>query len=205
VLTDDEIRRVWAACDLERPALAALMKLRLVTAQRGGELAQIRWSDIDGDWLTLRPEITKNKRAHRVYLTPAAIALIDSVPRISETLVFPGRFDTKPLGDEKKAGQRIVMRIEAALREHDPTATFNFRGHDLRRTAATRMAAAGIPQADIAKVLNHAEGGPRATQVYNRYQYDREIQIALETWSRVLTGILDAQPAGDTVVPFARA
>lgn len=199
VLTDDEIRRVWAACDTERPAMAALVKLRLVTAQRGGELAQIRWSDIAGAWLTLRPEITKNKRAHRVYLTPTAIALLQAVPRLSETLVFAGRVETKPLGDEKKAGQRIAMRIEAALREHDPTATFDFRGHDLRRTAATRMAEAGVSQVDIARVLNHVEGGPRATQVYNRYDGDREKQIALETWERRLTAILTDRPASNVI------
>ncbi len=35
VLTDDEIRLVWAACEAERPAMRALLRLRLVTAQRG--------------------------------------------------------------------------------------------------------------------------------------------------------------------------
>ena len=65
------------------------------------------------------------------------------------------------------------------------------------------MAEAGIAQADIAKVLNHAEGGPRATQVYNRYQYDKEKRIALDTWARELTAILDQQSAG-AILPFAR-
>jgi integrase len=82
--------------------------------------------------------------------------------------------------------------VLATLQETDPNLeAFDFRGHDLRRTAATKMAEAGISQSDIAKVLNHAEGGPRATQVYNRYAYDREKQIAMETWGRVLTGILE--------------
>ena len=51
------------------------------------------------------------------------------------------------------------------------------------------MAEAGIAQSDI--VLNHAEGGPRATMVYNRYAYDKENRRALETRGRVLKGILD--------------
>ena len=67
------------------------------------------------------------------------------------------------------------------------------------------MAEAGIAQADIAKVLNHAEGGPRATHVYNRYQYDREKRIALETWSRVLTAILERKDTAAHVVPFVAA
>ena len=36
---------------------------------------------------------------------------------------------------------------------------------DLRRTAATFMAAAGIPREHIGHVLNHVEGGARATRV----------------------------------------
>jgi integrase len=53
VLTDDEIRLVWDACEDERPAMCALTRLRLMTAQRGGELSQLRWTDIEGDWLTI--------------------------------------------------------------------------------------------------------------------------------------------------------
>ena len=36
------------------------------------------------------------------------------------------------------------------------------------------MAAAGIPREHIAKVLNHVEGGARATRVYDRHSYDAE-------------------------------
>ena len=79
----------------------------------------------------------------------------------------------------------------------------DFRGHDLRRTAATRMGEAGVPRQHIAYVLNHVDGTPRATSVYDRYEHDAEKRVALETWGRVLTAILEKKPAG-TVVPFAR-
>ena len=62
----------------------------------------------------------------------------------------------------------------------------DFRGHDLRRTAATHMAAAGVPRGHIAHVLNHVEGGARATRVYDRHSYDREKRTALEAWARSL-------------------
>ena len=208
VLTDDEIRLVWDACTSERSAMGALMRLRLVTAQRGGELAQLKWTDIDGDWLTIPETVTKNKQPHRVPLTKKAIEILGTVPKLSDTWVFAGRFsDTpggdKPLGDSKHAGRRVAKRVLVELQKQDPTVkTFDFRGHDLRRTASTRMAEAGISQADIAKVLNHAEGGPRATHVYNRYAYDREKRIALETWERVLIAILTPKKkatAGDVV------
>ena len=37
VLKDEEIRLVWAAIEPETPLMRAMFKLRLVTAQRGGE------------------------------------------------------------------------------------------------------------------------------------------------------------------------
>ena len=211
VLTDDEIRHVWTACSGERSAMGALMRLRLVTAQRGGELAQLKWTDIDGEWITIPETVTKNKQPHRVPLTKKAIEILDTVPKLSDTWVFAGRFANepdkpdgdKPLGDSKHAGRRVAQRVLAELQKTDPTLkTFDFRGHDLRRTAATRMGAAGIAQADISKVLNHAEGGPRATHVYNRYAYDREKRIALETWERILTAILNKKPDTGAVVPI---
>jgi integrase len=79
----------------------------------------------------------------------------------------------------------------------------DFRGHDLRRTAATFMAASGIPREHIGHVLNHIEGGARATLVYDRYAYDREKRIALEAWSRTLNAILLQKKSTPTlVVPF---
>jgi integrase len=124
----------------------------------------------------------------------------------SATWVFAGRFDLKPKDSARRSGGWVAAAALEQLQKADPTIeAFDFRGHDLRRTAATRMADAGIPNTDIAKVLNHVEGGPRATQVYNRYQYDREKKIALDTWGRVLTAILEDQPQQAQVVPFARA
>jgi len=208
VLTEDEIRLVWAACETERPAMCALLRLRLVTAQRGGELASLRWTDIDaaGAWMTIPGTVTKNRENHRVPLTATASAILNSLPRIDGCeWVFPGRSDRRPLGDAKKGGKRVGQRVLEQLRAADPRVTsFDFRAHDLRRTASTYMAEAGVSPADIAKVLNHAEGGPRATQIYNRYQYDKEKRIAVEAWERRLLTILEQRPA-PAVVPFAKA
>jgi site-specific recombinase XerD len=103
VLTDDEVRRIWrllsrqpmtserAAPRRKRstgtrddpicpvaPAMAAVIKVRLLTAQRGGEVVRMRWQDVDLDagWWTIPGEFSKNGRAHRVPLLADAIALI---------------------------------------------------------------------------------------------------------------------------------
>ena len=47
VLTDDELRALWAGLDA-RPGLAAdAMRLRLLLGQRGGEVVGMRWAELD--------------------------------------------------------------------------------------------------------------------------------------------------------------
>ena len=55
------------------------------------------------------------------------------------------------------------------------------------------MAEAGVPRDHIAKVLNHVEGGPAATRVYDRYDYDTEKRDALERWARRLAAIVEGK------------
>ena len=61
------------------------------------------------------------------------------------------------------------------------------------------MAEAGVRRERIAKVLNHVEGGPAATRVYDRHAYDAEKRRALERWAPRLEAIIQGKPA--KVVP----
>ena len=223
VLSEGELRRLWRVLShlpttADRPApgrkratgtsddplcpisapLAALLKVRLLTAQRGGEVARMRWADVDLDagWWTIPGEYTKNGEPHRVPLTTQVVELIRAQhPGDDNDLsefVFTGAGGAMVLHRAKKAPAALARALN-----------IDFRGHDLRRTAATFMAAAGVPREHIGHVLNHVEGGARATRVYDRYAYDREKRIALESWARALGGILEwTQPAG-RVLPFS--
>ncbi len=67
--------------------------------------------------------------------------------------------------------------------------TLDFELHDLRRTAASRMASLGIQRLTISKVLNHVETG--VTAVYDRHSYDQEKREALDLWAKRLMGIIN--------------
>jgi hypothetical protein len=69
VLSEDEIKAIWKALDKEKPIMAAMFRLRLLTAQRGGEVHSMRWRDIDGEWWTIPAEFAKNGLSHRVPLS----------------------------------------------------------------------------------------------------------------------------------------
>ena len=64
----------------------------------------------------------------------------------------------------------------------------NFTPHDLRRTVASMMTKSGVDRLVLKKILNHADR--EVTAVYDRYEYDKEKQVAMRTWDRDLKKIL---------------
>jgi integrase len=189
VLTEDEIKAIWQALDKEKLIMAATFRLRLFTAQRGGEVHTMRWKDTDGDWWTIPAEFTKNKLAHRVPLSPQAARVLDQVRRITgeqdekqgrerSEWVFPNPVRrNEHMTECQKLAQRV--RRESKV---------DYRAHDFRRTAASMMAGMGIPRLVIGKILNHAE--PGVTKVYDRYRYDPEKRQALDAWGQRLARIV---------------
>lgn len=67
----------------------------------------------------------------------------------------------------------------------------HFTPHDLRRTAATFMAQQGEMNEVIDAIQNHAKQG--IIKVYNQYRYEKEKQMALESWERKLTAIVTGE------------
>ena len=70
VLTDAEICMFWTVLDNEPPEIAAAFRLRLITAQRGVEVHNMCWKNVDLDrrWWTVPASDAKNGLPHRVPL-----------------------------------------------------------------------------------------------------------------------------------------
>jgi integrase len=195
VLTDEELRVFWREASAMPVAMAAFYQLRLVTAQRGAEVGTMRWGDldlesVDGAWWTIPKERAKNKLAHRVPLSAAAVQLLLTL-----------RPPTAP------APEAFVLAGARGRRQRTEAATgfslADFTPHDLRRTAATRMTAGGISRLTVSKILNHVERG--VTAVYDRHSYDAEKRAALDWWDARLRRLLEAKaPSGAAVLPFAK-
>ena len=69
---------------------------------------------------------------------------------------------------------------------------------DLRRTCATRLAAAGVPAEDVRAVLNHARADVTGKH-YDLYDRAKEKRVALTRWAQIVVGILAPAPADNIV------
>lgn len=190
VLTEDELRAAWKAFDAIGPIMGSMFKLRLLTAQRGGEVETMRWQDIDlitRSW-TIPAEAAKNGLAHFVPLSDPAVDLLRGLRTLDSESewVFPS---------PKRRGHHIENVQKAAGRVREESGIADLVLHDLRRTAATYMTAIGISRLVVAKILNHVEQG--VTQVYDRHSYDLEKREALDAWSVRLAEIIEAANARD--------
>jgi integrase len=188
VLTETELRTLWSTFSGLDVPMEAFYKLRLLTAQRGGEVTGMRWQDVDLDagWSTIPAASVKNKLAHRVPLNASAASLIATV-----------------LATSPKDAVYVLEGARGKRQQAEAAATFtvdDFRGHDLRRTAASMMASGGIPRLTISKILNHVER--TVTAVYDRHSYDPEKRAALDWWDAKVKAILSEKAA--TILPFVK-
>lgn len=183
VLSDDELRVIWQAAEAQGFPFGRITQLLMLTAQRRTEVSSMMWEELDltaNTW-TIPGERTKNGKPHVVPLTASALAVIACIPRTSSVYVFPARgMPGQPYTGWSK-GKRM---LDDAAGLHDWTL------HDLRRTAATGMAKAGIAPHVVERVLNHVSGTfAGVAGVYNRFQYGPEMRAALEVWERHVLGL----------------
>lgn len=182
VLTDDEIRAVLRVCAKEPYPFGQFVPLLIATAQRRGEVSQMKHRDIDLDakqWV-IPAELSKNGKPHVVPLNDLALRLLSAVPRFEGCDWVFTTTRRSPISGFSKALRHV----------HSQSNTGAWRFNDLRRTAASGMARAGIAPHVVEKVLNHISGTiSGVAAVYNRYGYDAERREALDKWGEFLDGI----------------
>jgi integrase len=180
----DEIRIVWSSFDELGYPYGKLFKMLLVTGQRLGEVAGMKWSEIAEDGWHIPNERAKSGKGHLIPLSSLAREIVADLPQFGEH-VFRSRFHDKPLQGFGRAKAKVGVDIP------------HWRLHDLRRTFATHLRSLGVDRLVVSKLLNHAEAG--VTKIYDRYAADPEKTAAMERWANRLREIISGAP-GDNVV-----
>jgi integrase len=158
VLSDDELRVVLTTDVAPGPVLRFL----LATGLRIGEAYE---GHRDGQYWTVPAAASKNKVAHRVWLSELALAQLEQYPW---------------------AGRAVV---QAWVTSHSG----DWSAHDLRRTFSTRINGMGVAPHVVEKMLNHTL--PGVLGIYNKSEYLPERQKALEAWSAWLADLVGKRPA----------
>lgn len=205
-LKDDEIRALWADWS-EAGTFGAFLQTCLLTSQRRAKVLSMRWQDIskDGVWTvpasdpilpgdTLEVINRKRKAEERekgnggtLNLPKLVLDIIRAQPVVAgNPYVFAGR------------GAGTVGNIghdKARIDERVPTSE-PWTIHDLRRTARTLMARAGVDSEHAELALGHAKAGSEG--VYNRHDYPKEKAKALAKLAGLVKLIL-SPPKGNVV------
>lgn len=148
ILERDEEARLLAAVDSEpkRQHLRGILLIALDCALRRGEIFKLRWSDIDlqARTITVRSMNCKTARSRVVAMTVRVFEELDHRWLIS-------RKDA----DDLIFGIRVT--IETAFRKVCKAAKVSdFKFHDCRHTAISRLVRVGIPPVEVMRVSGHA-------------------------------------------------
>lgn len=168
VLSDEELAKIWKG-SVGLGDYGCLVRLCLLTAQRRGSIAALQPGWLTSDAIEFPAAAMKSKRDFSLPLTPMIEEIAKQAPFVCRTWSKPKRYlDT--------AGE---IETEYTL-------------HDLRRTAASRMAALGVQPHVIERgILAHAAPlslGGEIAAIYNRHQYLDEARDALLRYEQYLVG-----------------
>lgn len=197
VLSDDEIRVLWASLDASTPPYRQLVRFLLLTAQRREEGAQIQKGELRAGALWEIPaDRVKTGLPQIVPLSPFANEQIEDLGDLRKL----GAYQFTTTGDRSfsgfsKAKARLDVEMERLLKARagvSPKSTRKllkpWRLHDLRRTAKTLMQRAGVRPDISERVLGHVIPGVEGT--YDRYSYADEKRAALNALATEIKFVL---------------
>ncbi|WP_369723688.1 tyrosine-type recombinase/integrase [Bradyrhizobium sp. LLZ17] len=199
ILSDDEIREVWAALDqmTEPPCFPAYVRTLLLTMTRRNEAADIHSDEIEGDVWVIPASRYKNKHDHVIPLTEAAKKTVPS----GKGFLFSTTGGKKAFSGFSKAKAELDRLITKARKAAGKPSMPRWTLHDLRRTGRTLMSRAGISDDHAERAMGHMIAGVRGT--YDRYEYLNEKRKAFEALAGLVALILN--PPTDNVVKMERA
>ena len=209
------VRERWAD---DQRTCAHWLHLKLLTGARGGEVRQMRWTDIyqgsdNGLGWRIPSEHSKNGHAHEIPLTDQAVAVLNerglgrTGDRKSRFVVFPQKSDPRqPIKDFKRSFHTLC-KAAGLDRSGGPR---HVQAHDLRRTFAAQLGLFTRDDDETPRytrefrgiLLNHrteANASSVTARHYDPNEYLPAKRKALQVWA----DFLDTQILG--VAPIARA
>lgn len=175
-LTPEEEVRLMSVLTGRRAHLRPIVLMGLHTGMRRGEILSLRWEQVDFARESIQLLRTKSGKPRPVPMNSVVRnVLLEQRERITDSeYVFPNRRTGKPLADIKNA-------FTSALKK---AGIEDMRFHDIRHTAGTRMADAGVPITAVSDILGHADVRTTMRYAHATDESRRRAVKALEETSR---------------------
>jgi integrase len=190
ILNDDEIRALWNAAE---GSYGGIIKLALLTAQRKDKITTMKWDDVADDTWTIATEPREKGNPGQLRLPQIALDIIAGQPRIAGNPYVFASGTKKHFNSWSQRKDEIQAKLPANMAP--------WTVHDLRRTARSLMARAGVQDNVAERVLGHAIPGIHG--VYNRHGYADEKAEALKRLAALIASILN--PPQHNVIAFPPA
>ncbi len=150
VIADEQLGNWYrAVVALRQKTLRDYFMFLILTGLRRNEAATLLWTDVDlqSKIITIRAEVSKNKKEHQLPLTDFLAMLLTRrlQQRRDSRYVFPSRF---------KRDSHIVT-LKDAVSSIVKNSGCSFVPHDTRRTFISLAARLAIPHHIIKKLVNH--------------------------------------------------
>ena len=194
-----ELATKLPSANLQRSTEYAIW-IMLATGCRVGELTQASWEDINltiREW-TIPSTYTKNGKAHNIFLSSFAASQFEKLSLLTSEYsqwCFPSR-DPEQHANLKSITKQIRDRTRSDSLEKRTKAAGTllltngaWTPHDLRRTAATKMAEIGVPSDIIKRCLNQNDDD-KLKRIYQRYEFRDEKNDAWMSLGRSLEKLL---------------
>ncbi|MGO9419917.1 tyrosine-type recombinase/integrase, partial [Roseiarcus sp.] len=179
-----------ALAEHDTPA-ADCLRLLMLTGCRPGEAMRATWAEFDEPGYWSKPSAhTKQRKVHRVPLSPAACELVDKLrrKRADDEFVFPGRIKGRPL-----RGLRGVWAAVTRAAGLDGSLVYT-----LRHSFASVGAGGGLSLQLVGKLLGHTVA--RTTEKYSHLA-DDPLREAAAKIGAVIAG---AGRPDENIVPISR-
>ena len=177
----------------EGPYAVAAVRLLALSGARLTEILTLRWEHVDFERACLRLPESKTG-AKTIYLSPPALALLSSLPRIEgNPYVIPGERTGEHLVNLEKPWRRIRARAELA----------DVRLHDLRHSFASFGAGAGLGLPVIGALLGHTQAA--TTQRYAHLAADPLKRASDLIGGRIAAAMGNGKEAPADVVPLKQS
>lgn len=196
----------WWADLRQRVGVGSLaLQFLVLTAARSGEVRGATWAEVDmerGVWVIPKSRM-KAGREHRVPLSPAALALLTSLPRVAGTpLVFPayrgGQLSDMTLSAVMRRQHEAKLTADAVAAEgrglaedeggwRDPRSKRAAVPHGLRSVFRQWAAERGYPR-DMAEMALAHFIGTEVERAYQRSDMLERRRALMTDWSAFLDG-----------------